>query len=77
MEVSFASAFAKPNATTGLYSKESLERIAAAIQHADTPEEPLAAVAVIRVAMPADLRAMLSAEDSSSGQVFLGQQLSV
>lgn len=77
VEVSFASAFAKPNATTGLYSKESLERIAAAIQHADTPEEPLAAVAVIRVAMPADLRAMLSAEDSTSGQVFLGQQLSV
>ena len=38
VEVSFASAFAKPNATTGLYSKESLERIAAAIQHADTPE---------------------------------------
>lgn len=77
VEVSFASAFAKPNATTGLYSKESLERIAAAIQHSDTPEEPLAAVAVIRVAMPADLRAMLSAEDSTSEQVFLGQQLSV
>ena len=77
VEVAFASVFARPNATTGLYSKESLERIAAAIQQADTPEEPLAAVAVIRVAMPADLRAMLSAEDSSSGQVFLGQQLSV
>lgn len=31
VEVSFASAFAKPNATTGLYSKESLERIEASI----------------------------------------------
>lgn len=31
VEVSFASASAKPNATTGLYSKESLERIEASI----------------------------------------------
>ena len=77
VEVAFASTFAKPDKRTGLYSRDALERIAGALQYADVSDNPLSALAVIRVAMPADLRAMLSAGDAASGQVYLGQQLAV
>lgn len=77
VEVAFASAFAKPDKVSGLFTRDSLDRMVASLQCAETTENPLAAVAVIRVAMPADLRALLSAEDANSGQVYLGQQLAV
>ena len=77
VEVAFASAFAKPDKVSGLFTRDSLDRMVASLQCAETTENPLAAVAVIRVAMPADLRALLSAENANSGQVYLGQQLAV
>ena len=77
IEVELSSPFARPDRRTGLYTKESLGRVVAALQCGETADNPLAGVAVIRVAMPADLRALLSAEDAMSGQVYLGQQLAV
>lgn len=77
VEVAFASSLVKPDPATGLFSRDALERIAAAVQNADASDNALCALAVVQVAMPADLRALLSAEDANRGQVCLGQQLAL
>lgn len=76
-EVAFASSFVRPDRVTGLYTVDSLARTVVALQYAEISGNPLAAVAVIRIAVPSDLRALLRAEDASSGQTYLGQQLAV
>lgn len=77
LEVSFASSLVRPNDATGLYTPEAIERVVAAVQSADTTENPFAAVVAVRVATPLNVRALLSAESVSSGQIYLGQQLAL